>query len=78
MTLGQTYESFFDYNPGTVERHSHPDHPSLALWLDRDTYDGIVNYNYAFAGRPNETLLSLFGAGNALPRRAFFPLLRVR
>jgi hypothetical protein len=76
MTLGQTYEAFFDYNPHTTTRYRHPEHPALDLWLDQDTYGGVVNYNYAFAGQPESTLVSLFGAGNPLPRRAFLPLLR--
>lgn len=60
QTLGQAYESFYDFNPATVERDAHPDFPSLAMWLDKDDWDGI-QYNNAFAGTPNLTLRDLFG-----------------
>lgn len=76
MTLRQTYETFFDYNAGTVQRYAHPDHPTLVMWLDHDTYSGVENYNHAFAGRPNRTLQTLFG-GAATPTpasRVYLPL----
>jgi hypothetical protein len=62
QTLGQAYQSYFDFNGETVYRTSHPDHPEMALWLDKDYWDGYWQYNNAFAGLPNETLESLFGA----------------
>jgi len=60
QTLGQAYESYFDFNAASVERYNHPDHPGLAMWLDKDDWDGI-KYNNAFAGDPNRTLRDLFG-----------------
>lgn len=60
-TLGATYESYFDFNPATVERYMHPDHPSAVLWLDKDYwYDPMPQYNNAFAGNPNATLTDSF------------------
>jgi len=58
-TLGQAYETYYDYNPNTVERYTHPQHPTLSMWLDKDDWDGI-KYNYAFAGKANQTLADLF------------------
>lgn len=60
QTLGQAYESFYDFNPATVERTKHPDHPSMVMWLDKDDWDGI-KYNNAFVGLPNLNLRDLFG-----------------
>ena len=37
----------------------HPDHPELALSLDKDDW-GYWQYNNAFAGRPDQTLADLF------------------
>jgi hypothetical protein len=60
-TLGQSYEDYFDFNPATVERMQHPEYSSLSMWLDKDEwYDPKPQYNNAFVGRPNETLVSLF------------------
>ena len=61
MTLGATYESFWDFNPATAERYLHPDHPEAVLWLDKDDwYDPPPQYNNAFVGRPGATLEDLF------------------
>jgi hypothetical protein len=61
QTLGQAYESYFDFNPDTVDLGTHPDHPSKAMWLDKD-YWGYWQYNNAFAGLPDQTLNDLFAA----------------
>jgi hypothetical protein len=61
MTLGQAYQTFYDFNPNTVERYTHPNYSDLALWLDKDYWNGGTKYDNAFAGRPNETITSLFG-----------------
>lgn len=61
MTLGEAYEAYFDFNPATVERHSHPDHLDTAMWLDKDFWDGKREYNNAFVGLPDKTLADLFG-----------------
>lgn len=62
QTLGGAYESYFDFNPSTVYRTTHPDHPQMAMWLDKDYWSGYWQYNNAFVGLPEETLSSLFGA----------------
>ncbi len=59
-TLGEAYESYFDFNPNTVHRTTHPDHPQMAMWLDKDYWSGYWQYNNAFLGLPDETLESLF------------------
>lgn len=74
QTLGQAYESYFDFNPNTVYRTTHPDHPQMSAWLDKDYWSGYWQYNDAFVGLPNETLLSLFAAstlGNLPDTRTF-------
>jgi hypothetical protein len=58
-TLGQAYEAYRDFSPASVERYSHPAHPDMAMWLDKDNWSGI-KYNNAFVGRPDQTLESLF------------------
>jgi hypothetical protein len=60
MTLGEAYEAYFDFNPITVERYIHPNHPATAMWLDKDFWDGTREYNNAFVGLPNKTLADLF------------------
>jgi subtilisin family serine protease len=62
QTLGNAYESYFDFNADTVYRTTHPDHPELAMWLDKDKWDGYWQYNNAFAGLPDETLETLFAS----------------
>jgi hypothetical protein len=59
MTLGEAYESYYDFNSATVERYVHPDHPEMALWLDKDV-GGYTQYNNAFVGLPDQTLADLF------------------
>jgi hypothetical protein len=49
-TLGEAYESYSDFDNATVERYTHPDHPTLAMWLDKDVRGGKPQYNNAFAG----------------------------
>lgn len=60
QTLGNAYESYFDFNADTVHRTTHPDHSDMAMWLDKDKWDGYWQYNNAFAGLPDETLETLF------------------
>jgi hypothetical protein len=61
QTLGQAYEGFYDFNPTSVERYSYPANSDLAMWLDKDNWDGSgVKYNNAFIGKSNQTLESLF------------------
>ncbi len=60
QTLGQAYESYWDFNAATVARTTHPDHPEMAMWLDKDNWRGYWEYDNAFVGRPNETLQTLF------------------
>ena len=62
QTLGEAYESYFDFNPSTVVRSTHPDHPGVSMWLDKDLWDGYWKYNNAFVGLASETLESLFPA----------------
>jgi hypothetical protein len=60
-TLGQAYEAYSDFNGATVERYTHPNHPEMALWLDKDNwYDPKPQYNNAFVGQPSRTLADLF------------------
>jgi hypothetical protein len=61
QTLGQAYQSYFDYSAAGIERYVFPQHTSLALWLDKDNWGPGIVYDYAFAGRANDTLESLFG-----------------
>ena len=61
MTLGQAYESFHDFGPTTVERYPYPGQWGMSMWLDKDYWWDVWQYNYAFVGQPNQTLLSLFG-----------------
>jgi hypothetical protein len=61
MALGEAYESFHDFGPGTVERYTHPDHPDLVMWLDKDFLWDAWQYDNAFAGLPDQTLADLFG-----------------
>jgi hypothetical protein len=63
QSLGQAYETYFDFNAATVERYSHPSAAGLALWLDKDEwYDPKPQYNNAFIGLPSATLLDLFAS----------------
>lgn len=59
QTLGDSYENYFDFNPDTVYRTTHPDHPDMAMWVDKDHW-GYWQYNNAFVGQPNQTLEHLF------------------
>ena len=61
QTLGEAYESYFDFNASTVHRTTHPDHPEMAMWLDKDYWSGYWQYNNAFVGLPDRTLVDLFG-----------------
>lgn len=62
-TLGQAYEAYFDFNSATVERYTHPDHPEMVLWLDKDYwYDPKPQYNNAFAGQATRTMADLWPA----------------
>ncbi len=61
QTLGQAYQSYFDYSAASVERYAFPNHPDLAMWLDKDNWGPGIVYDYAFAGKANATLETLFG-----------------
>ena len=60
MTLGQAYESFYDFNHTTVERHTDPDDSGLVIWLDKDYMRRHWQYDNAFVGLPEQTLVGLF------------------
>jgi hypothetical protein len=62
-TLGEAYQAYNDStNHSTVEIHSHPDHPEMAMWLGKNYWpdSGGTVYNNAFAGSPDRTLADLF------------------
>ncbi len=61
LTLEEAYESFYDFNPASVERYVHPNHPDQAMWLDKNV-SGHTQYNNAFVGLPDRTLANLFKA----------------
>ena len=67
QTLGEAYESFFDYSASTVNRGTHPDHPSDVMWLDKDLIQGYWQYDNAFAGQADKTLEDLFGCMTVTP-----------
>ncbi|MHB0876812.1 MAG: hypothetical protein ACYC5O_12310 [Anaerolineae bacterium] len=58
--LGRAYEGFWDFGAGTVERHRHPQRPAMAMWLDKDDWNGM-RYNYAFVGDENLRLAGNVG-----------------
>jgi hypothetical protein len=60
MTQLQAYQAYFDYNASQVNITTHPDHPELPLWLGWDVWDNKTQYNNAFAGVANATLVELF------------------
>ncbi len=60
QTLAQAYQSYFDYNPDTVESYVLPGHDDMVMWLDKDSGSQGTEYNNAFAGLPDETLEGLF------------------
>ncbi len=61
-TLGQAYEAYADFGAATVERYSYPSRTNLALWLDKDVWSGVTQYNNAFIGLADKTLAQLFTA----------------
>ena len=62
-TLGQAFESYFDFNSATVERYPHPTYSHFSFWLDKDEwYDPKPQYNNAFIGQPSATLADLFAS----------------
>ena len=61
QTLGQAYESYFDFNAASVERYTYPGLPGVAMWLDKDVW-GVTMYNNAFAGQADARLTDLFVA----------------
>ena len=60
MTLGGAYETYFDFDPESVERSAHPDHPNNAVWLDKNFWSNRWQYCNAFAGLADRTLEDLF------------------
>jgi hypothetical protein len=59
-TLGQAYQSFYYYKASSAEQYVHPRHPADVMWLDKDNFSGLVQYNNAFVGQPDKTLAELF------------------
>ncbi len=62
-TLGTAYENYWDFNAETVHRTVHSNYPNLAMWVDKDYYEGDWDcwvYNNAFAGQADKTLEDLF------------------
>jgi hypothetical protein len=80
MTLGDAYEAAWDFDDTTVERLTRPNDSRLALWLDKDYWDKSWQYNNAFTGLPDRTLLELFqatGLGVApksMPHAIYLPM----
>jgi hypothetical protein len=80
MTLGAAYEAAWDFDDTTVERLIRPNDSGLALWLDKDYWNESWQYNSAFTGHPDQTLIDLFqatGLGVApstLPYAAYIPM----
>jgi hypothetical protein len=69
MSLGQSYETFRDYEATTVEAYSHPSRQDMVVWIDKDYYWESWQYNNAFVGSPNKTLDDLF----AVPQITIMP-----
>jgi hypothetical protein len=61
MTLGQAYQSFYDFDSATAELYPGPAFPDQVMWLDKDYRLGTWLYNHAFVGLPGLTLEDLFG-----------------
>ncbi len=60
-TLGQAYQSFYDYEASKTVQTTHPAFPSIPMWLGYDEwYNPKPQWNNAFVGDPNQTLESLF------------------
>ena len=80
MTLGDAYEAAWDFGDATVERLTRPDDSRLVLWLDKDYWDKSWQYNNAFTGRPDRTLMDLFQATGlgvapaAMPYATYMPM----
>jgi len=60
QTLESAYQSYFDFNASTAVQTTHPDHPGNTMWLDKDYWSGRWEYNNAFVGLADATLLDLF------------------
>ncbi len=76
QTLGEAYESFYDYSPTVVERYQQPNYPALSMWLSKYRDSAGTKYHYAFAGQENATLASLFGVRDLsmYTNRVFVPV----
>ena len=59
-SLGNAYQSYYDYGAATVESFTRPADANAVLWLDKDYWDGGYKYDNAFVGLANKTLLDLF------------------
>jgi len=60
-TLGQAYQSFYDYEASKTVQTTHPTFPSIPMWLGYDEwYNPKLQWNNAFVGDPAQTLESLF------------------
>jgi thiol-disulfide isomerase/thioredoxin len=62
-TFGDVYKSFRDYNANTSYTYSHPQVQNQVMWINEATWGSSKVYNYAFCGKPNVTLASVF-SGN--------------
>jgi hypothetical protein len=61
-TLGEAYQSFYYYKASGAEQYTHPRKPNDVLWLDKESFGGLLQYDNAFVGQPNKTLAELFPA----------------
>jgi len=61
QTLGEAYESYFDFNSATVNRSTHSGNVDYAMWIDKDYWDGRWQYNNAFVGKPGMSLQEAIG-----------------
>jgi hypothetical protein len=59
-TLGNPYQTYFDYSAATAESYTRPIDPGKVVWLDKDYWDGGYKYDNAFVGLANSTILDLF------------------
>jgi hypothetical protein len=75
-TLGEVYQDYQDTHIQTVLETTHPNYPSLAMWLDTDIQSNITIYNNAFVGNASARLIDLFGVNLAgMKPRLYLPVL---
>jgi uncharacterized repeat protein (TIGR01451 family) len=61
QTLGEAYESFYDFDAGTVDRSAHPNVPGYVMWIDKDFWGRHWQYNNAFVGKPDMDIQDALG-----------------